>query len=795
MVRDALREIDAYMDLSAFDDDGPDGIPGSGDDDGRIDLLVVLHPEVGFEVDPDPSQRDRAILAHQYDIEPDPVLVESGTIGEAYVAASALGPLGVWVHEIGHLLGLEDLYDVDVRGTLVDEPHRGGLGLWSLMSHGTWGGEGERPSNLDAISRRRLGWEDRPYVVSQAASLVLDPVRGEDAESVELRPLGEWEREVFVLEHRRRRDGVVDGDLPGSGVLVYRVDDALRRNARSEGYWVELLQADGRRDLEELVNNGDATDPFTGEAGADLVGPFTNPSSDSRLPTSAKEPPVLRIAPQQSDGAHRVDLTLSESAALRLTGAFFLDGNQNQRTYLRRGETADWNLRFASVGVDPASARLGVTALDTRIEIELEQDPVDLVLRDGWWVPESSVTLRDTDPVSSPTDAVLRVSLDVDDRPAREIDVGLPIRDGPGLSGDDFGAWVPAVLAAPEDTTMFTRMSISDLPLPAESGWETTTRGEPGYASSVEITLTGPWFAIPRDGEMEFWSRHETDPSQAGQAWDGGLIEIYRPDHGWSPLVPRGGPTVLINHHSQANTRGEVGLGGPAIDWEGYRAELPAFPAPTRVRLRFASDHRDEGRGWAVAALGTEPSPGRATIRIFRGPLGELLAEASFEGDFQRVSTVRFYYRRPVDTDWSPASPPVTLTFDLQTVVTAIDLPQRQGALRVGIFAEPVGLAPPLLLGSIGYRSESSETAQLQARPNPARGKVILELTPASETQLVEVYDLRGRRVRSLQVSPHFSRVEWTGVDDHGQRVAAGQYVAVLVSSESKVRSSFVYVP
>jgi M6 family metalloprotease-like protein len=43
LVEDAVRAADSQVDFSRFDNDGPDGIAASGDDDGFVDALVVVH--------------------------------------------------------------------------------------------------------------------------------------------------------------------------------------------------------------------------------------------------------------------------------------------------------------------------------------------------------------------------------------------------------------------------------------------------------------------------------------------------------------------------------------------------------------------------------------------------------------------------------------------------------------------------------------------------------------------------------------------------------------------------------
>ncbi|MEU1288545.1 immune inhibitor A domain-containing protein [Kitasatospora sp. NPDC005856] len=67
------------------------------------------------------------------------------------------GGLGVFAHEYGHDLGLPDLYDTAGKG--IDNS----VGFWSLMSSGSWLGEGkdsigDMPNDLDAWSKYYLGW-------------------------------------------------------------------------------------------------------------------------------------------------------------------------------------------------------------------------------------------------------------------------------------------------------------------------------------------------------------------------------------------------------------------------------------------------------------------------------------------------------------------------------------------------------------------------------------------------------------------------------------------------------------
>jgi len=89
--------------------------------------------------------------------------------------------------------------------------------------------------------------------------------------------------------------------------------------------------------------------------------------------------------------------------------------------------------------------------------------------------------------------------------------------------------------------------------------------------------------------------------------------------------------------------------------------------------------------------------------------------------------------------------------------------------------AQTVGLAPA---------PAPVESVRLLATPNPfMNGSTIAFALARSEEVTLGIYDLTGRRVRSLRVGrlaagPH--RFDWNGRDDGGRRVAAGVYFARL---------------
>ena len=84
--------------------------------------------------------------------------------------------------------------------------------------------------------------------------------------------------EYWLLENRHKVGR--DADLPGDGLLVWHVDDALDDNDNEAvHYKVGLLQADGRKDLENNEDRGDDGDPFPGVADVRAISSSTTPST------------------------------------------------------------------------------------------------------------------------------------------------------------------------------------------------------------------------------------------------------------------------------------------------------------------------------------------------------------------------------------------------------------------------------------------------------------------------------------------------------------------------------------
>ena len=250
---------------------GFDFTPFDTDGDGYIDAVDVIHSGTGAEY----SGKATDVWSHYSPLN-DPVgyTTPEGLVFSAYHTEPEYAPdmhitqIGVVCHETGHFFGLPDLYDTTYQSA--------GLGLWSLMAGGSWGGpnqDGSVPTHLDAYSKQELGFTKSKLLTNSQADLVATPVElGPDA----YRIATDNPSQYFLVENRQ----LVGSDrwLPGPGLLIYHVDEEQADNTNSNDYLVDLEQADGRRSLNTSTAPGDKGDAYPSH-GNDSFTPFGRPAS------------------------------------------------------------------------------------------------------------------------------------------------------------------------------------------------------------------------------------------------------------------------------------------------------------------------------------------------------------------------------------------------------------------------------------------------------------------------------------------------------------------------------------
>jgi M6 family metalloprotease-like protein len=356
-----LIDLQGGVNWGLYDNDGADGLPNSGDDDGYVDALAVIHPTMGAECGGTGSSG--RIWSHKWALSfasnsgPKVTNSPSNAPGVPFIriddyfvqgavqcGGSGLNEIGVFTHEAGHAFGLPDLYDTRSSGA------HNGAGNWDLMASGAYGCTGQtpsRPCHMGAFTKAMLGWVDVTALPgdSDLGTLTLPPV--ESTGSVYLVYAGDGSGEYFLLENRQRMG--FDQELFAEGLLVWQIDaNALETrwfnnevNA-SNHMAVWLRQADGCDDLGRTSSaappgcdapgrRGDEGDPFPGASGNTAFHAGSNPGSIS-FPGTGTGLTVLDIAGVGNDVSFRAltrftDLTLTVTGTSSATGIFTVDGD------------------------------------------------------------------------------------------------------------------------------------------------------------------------------------------------------------------------------------------------------------------------------------------------------------------------------------------------------------------------------------------------------------------------------------------------------------------------------------
>jgi subtilisin-like proprotein convertase family protein len=258
--------------------------------------------------------------------------------------------IGTFCHENGHLLcRFPDMYDYGERDG--DSVRSAGIGMYCLMGAGNHLDFGRSPSPVCAYLRDLAGWCDNEVDLNVAANHVA--THGDYNTVLKFRT--SKPNEYFIVENRTKM-GLDRGGV-SSGLAVYHCDifgsNEQQQGSATQHYQCALLQADGHRDLEMNVNQGDGTDLYGAVAGVAL---------------SSESAPNTREWDGRDSGLLLSDITPAGSAITFTTGQVVVSQNDS-------GEATP-NLRIPDNRTTGVSSSITITSSGTvskiRVGIEIE---------------------------------------------------------------------------------------------------------------------------------------------------------------------------------------------------------------------------------------------------------------------------------------------------------------------------------------------------------------------------------------------------------------------------------------
>ena len=258
------REMGLLADaVAAIAGQVPASLAIDGNGDGDVD-------NVCFVVSGTPTAWSTLLWPHQWSLSGRSATVNSKRVTSFNLQLESMVLLGVLCHEMTHTLGAPDLYHYTSDGQTP-------VGRWDLMASTT-----TPPQQINAYFKYRyLGWIKELPAITTSGTYELAPLSaGPNCYKV---ASPNAPREYFLLEYRSQA-GAFDGTVPGSGLVVYRINTGVRGNAGGPPDGVYVFRPGGAPGVNGAIRDAalgshtgrtaidGATDPFAFLTWGDLGG-------------------------------------------------------------------------------------------------------------------------------------------------------------------------------------------------------------------------------------------------------------------------------------------------------------------------------------------------------------------------------------------------------------------------------------------------------------------------------------------------------------------------------------------
>lgn len=184
--------------------------------DGKIDGVIIVFPGCGANVGDKEGMHPVCWTGS--------VTLSGVTYATELLSPELLGQdenaklngIGVFVHEMSHMLGLPDFYDLNYKAP--------GMDYWSLMDYGEYWNNGYHPTPYTAYERNFMGW--MPLVELSEPQYIASMKSIADGGSAYIIYNDGNRNEYYVLENRNDSDpwSMSLSKSLGAGLMIYHVD-------------------------------------------------------------------------------------------------------------------------------------------------------------------------------------------------------------------------------------------------------------------------------------------------------------------------------------------------------------------------------------------------------------------------------------------------------------------------------------------------------------------------------------------------------------------------------------------
>ena len=337
-------------------------------------------------------------------------------------------------------------------------------------------------------------------------------------------------------------------------------------------------------------------------------------------------------------------------------------------------------------------------------------------------------------------------------------------------------------------------------------------------ANEINVSLSYGWNMVG----YPLWTPTELDGVMVTRQWSDMRPWGEAVAAGWVSAYPYGYDSVLdsyVNADSFDTWHGywvachegliQLVFNYATVIPPGTTPKTDDFDFPDAWHLALSIDGRSEGVSFGFTPQARDgfdarydlpeppasPVPRSAAKLRFEHPEWDLAVGSSFLTDIRAPVEEPYEWTATLTT---PEPGPVALNWDSATLPDKTDLqiylPQQN---RVVVMSMQDASSVILEVGDepllVTFRSPDALTAApdlpvahaITSHPNPFNPSTEIKLTSSQSGRLgLEIYDLRGRRVRAFELGTQTAgtyTLTWRGRDDTGRELAGGTYFAILV--------------
>jgi M6 family metalloprotease-like protein len=249
LLRDAIEYIENQV---------PTFLDIDSDGDGRVD-------NVNFIIRGTPTAWSSLLWPHKWQLDAFDVRIHGKRVWEYNFNIESMTGVSVLAHEFAHSLGIPDFYRYSGNYNPV--------GVWDLMA-----ANATPPQSISAhVKSKYTQWTQPIPLISQNGTFTLYPNNISFLNHAYRINSPFSMTDHFVVEYRSRDTGLLtDSAIPGSGLLIWRVNPSLTGNAQGHVYGDELYVY---RPNGTLNANGNINQAFLSlESGRTQIHNMTNPS-------------------------------------------------------------------------------------------------------------------------------------------------------------------------------------------------------------------------------------------------------------------------------------------------------------------------------------------------------------------------------------------------------------------------------------------------------------------------------------------------------------------------------------